>query len=219
LQGLSWGLIVLFVPQDYLLFALAGLIFAYFVFFKIEVAITLALFIQIQLSRFNYMGGGTPFHPNGIMGLLLIVGAVHFLITHPIRLERFKSFGGAVAFLVVAVLSLIDAGTYLMDGITVTLRLVTALAIYAVLVQKIDSLAQVKWIIGAIIAAQVYPTIAGLLIVAGKTGLLFTDETMRLGNSGVGVYLAMISIMTVIFFFGSRKHPHGFYGRSYRLYS
>lgn len=203
--GVVLGVCALFVPLTYLLFGIGGLLFVYLVIFKIDIAIIIALMIQNQLLRFNYLGGGTPFHPNGLMGLAIIAGAVFYFMTHKLDFSRFKSIGGFLAFLGISVFSLINAGQYLMDGVTVTLRLVTALSIYAVLIHKLDSIMKVKWVIGAIIAAQIIPTLSGLLIVVGKDGLFFTDETMRLGNSGVGVYMAIVSTLCVIFFLSAKS--------------
>ena len=204
--GMVIGVCALFVPPLYLAFGVAGLLFAYLVFFKIEIAIIIALLIQNQLTRFNYMGGGTPFHPNGLMGLALIAGAAFYFLTHKIDFSRLKPIGGFLAFIGIGILTLVNAGTYLMDGVTIALRLLTAFSIYAVLMHKLDSIKKVKWVIGVIIAAQIIPTVSGLLIVAGRTGLFFTDDTMRLGNSGVGVYMAIVSILCVVFFLSSKTN-------------
>lgn len=206
--GAVLGGLVLILPFTYLIFALGGLVFVYLLFFKIEYAIILALFIQNQLTRFNYMGQGTPFHPNGIMGIGLIVGAIFYFTFHKIDFSRFRGISAFLAFFVISGLSLINAGPYLMDGIGVFLRLAASFSIFAVLLQRLDSIKKVQWILAAVITAQVIPTISGLLMVAGRSGFLFTDETMRLGNSGVGVYLSIISTLCMVFLL-SRRTPSG----------
>lgn len=205
LVGVFLGALVLILPLDYLIFALGGLVFAYLLLFKIEAAVIVALLIQNQLGRFNYMGGGTPMHPNGIMGISIIAGAIFFFVFHKIDFSRFRVIGAFFAFLVVCIVTLPNTGIYFMDGLNITLRLVTSFSIYAILIYKLDSINKVKWVIGAIIAAQIIPTISGLLMYGGRSGLVFTDETMRLGNSGVGIYLAMISTLCLVFLFGARS--------------
>lgn len=199
------GLLILFVPLEYVIFAFGGLIFTYLILFHVDVAIIITLLIQNQLGRFNYLGGDTPYHPNGILGLLLIGGGIIYFITHKIDYSRIKAAGGFLAYLFIGAFSLINAGNYLMDGVTILLRITAAFSIYVILCQKINSVNQVKWIFGAVIAAQLYPTISGLFLSSGLTGLFFTDETTRLGDSGVGVYLSMISILCIIFFFSAKK--------------
>jgi len=199
LAGAVLGGLVLLVPLNYLVFLLGGLVFAYLVIARMEAAIVVALLIQYQLARFNYMGGDTPFHPNGVMGLALIAGAAFYFLTHKVIVSRFTGVGGFLVFLAISAISLVNAGEYLMESVGILLRLVAAFSIFVVLLQKLETVRQVKWVIGAIIAAQLVPTIIGLIIVAGKSGLFFTDDTMRLGNSGVGVYLSVISILCMVF--------------------
>lgn len=203
--GVVLGGMVLVLPFIYLVFALGGLLFAYLLIFKIEYAVILALFIQNQLTRFNYMGGGTPFHPNGIMGIALIGGAVFYFVFHKVDFSRFHGIGAFLGFLAVGALSLINAGVYLMDGVGVFLRLTAALAVYAILIHNLDSIKAVKLVLAAIIAAQVIPTISGLLMVSGRSGFIFTDDTMRLGHSGVGVYLALISTICLVFLLSQKS--------------
>jgi len=203
--GVILGLLILFVPLDYFIFVIGGVIFVYLVMFHIDIAIIITLFIQNQLGRFNYLGGDTPYHPNGIIGLLLIGGAILYFITHKIDYSRLKAVGGFLAFILVSAFSLVNAGIYLMDGITILLRIVAAFSIYVVLIHQIESIAKVKWVFGVIIAAQIYPTISGLFLSSGLTGFFFTDETARLGDSGVGVYMSIISILCVIFFFNAKR--------------
>ena len=202
--GVILGISVLYIPLEYLLFVFGGLIFVYLILFNFEVAIIITLFIQNQLARFNYLGGDTPFHPNGIIGLLLIAGSILYFITHKIDYSRLKAVGGFSAFIIISAFSLVNAGIYLMDGITILLRLIAAFSIYVVLCHKLETVSQVKWVLGAIIATQVYPTISGLIMYAGHSGFFFTDETTRLGDSGVGVYLAVISILCLVFFFNTK---------------
>lgn len=199
------GVVVRYLPLDYLLLIVGGLVFTYLVIAKIEIAIILSLFIQNQLARYNYLGNGTPYHPNGLMGIMLIAGAVIYFLFHKIDVSRFRAIGGFFAFTTVSMLSLLISRAYFMEGVGVTLRLFAAMAIYAILVYKLDSIAKIKWIIAAIIAAQIIPTISGLFMYAGQTGLFFTDETMRLGNSGVGVYLAEITALCLVFFMDSQR--------------
>lgn len=206
LAGLLLGLIVILVPFPYQFFVFGGLIFLFLVLLKPEIAIIIALLIQNQLARFNYLGGDSPFHPNGIMGLALIAGAVFYFFTHKLELSRLKAVGGFLAYLVIGGISLVKAGDYLMDGVTIFLRLLAAFSIYILLIHKIESIKIVKWIFVVIIAAQIIPTVSGLLSQAGLTGLLYTDETVRLGDSGVGVYLSIISLFCTIFFFNSKSN-------------
>ena len=211
--GALLGLMILNIPLEYLVFVLGGLIFVYLVLFHIEIAIFITLLIQNQLGRFNYLGGDTPYHPNGIIGLLLIAGGFLYFLTHKIDYSRLKAIGGFFAFILFSSFTLVNAGIYLMDGITILLRLLAAFSIFAVLSHKLESTSQVKWVIGVIIAAQILPTISGLINNSGLTGLFFTDQTMRLGNSGVGVYLSVISLLCITFFFSAKNlHSYIFWG-------
>lgn len=204
LAGMLLGGLALVLPLEYLILALSGLVFAYLLIFKIEIAIILALFIQNQLARFNYMGRGTPFHPNGIMGVAIIAGAIFYFLFHKIDFTRLRGIEAFAAFLVISGVSLVNAGPYAMDGVGVLLRLLAAFAIFAVLSHKLGSIKMVKWVLAAVIAAQIIPTFSGLIMYAGMTGFIFSDETMRLGNSGVGVYLSLISSLCLVFLL-SRK--------------
>lgn len=207
LVGAVLSALVLFVPLNYLVFLLGGLIFACLLITRIEAAIVVALLIQYQLARFNYMGGDTPFHPNGVMGLALIAGAAFYLLTHKIILSRFQAVSGFLVFLAISAFSLVNSGEYMMESVSILLRLVAAFSIFIVLQQKLETMRQVKWVIGAVIAAQLLPTISGLFIVAGQSGMFFTDDTMRLGNSGVGVYLAVIGILCMVFLLDAKDTP------------
>lgn len=205
LGGILLGALALVLPLEYFILALGGLVFAYLLIFKIEIAIILALFIQNQLARFNYMGQGTPFHPNGIMGVAIIAGAIFYFLFHKIDFSRLRGIEAFAAFLAISGVSLVNAGPYTMDGVGVLLRLLAAFAIFAVLCHKLDSIKMVKWVLAAVIAAQVIPTISGLIMYAGLTGFLFSDETMRLGNSGVGVYMSMITSLCLVFLLSRRS--------------
>ncbi len=208
-SSILFGMSVRFLPVDYMVLLIGGLIFTYLVFFKIEFAIIAALFIQNQLSRFNYMGQGTPYHPNGLMGVMLVAGAVIYFLFTRIDVSRFRAMGGFAGFFLVAIISVMVTffvnKPHFMDGFTILLRLAAAFAIYAVLIHKLDSISKIKWVIAAVLAAQILPVINGLLLYAGTTGLTFTDETMRLGNSGMGVYLSEVTIFCLIFFLDSKK--------------
>jgi len=203
--GVILGLSILFIPSNYLLFVIGGLIFTYLALFKIEVAIIITLLLQNQLSRFNYLGGDTPFHPNGIIGLLLIAGSAFYFFTHKVDYSRLKAIWGFLVFILVSAFSLISAGKYLMDGITILLRLVAAFSIFAVLCHKLETSQQVKWILGVILAAQVLPTISGIIGSSRLTSIFVFEESMRIGDSGVGVYLSAISLLCVTYFLNSKR--------------
>ena len=126
ITGLILGVIIIFVPVPYIFFVIGGLLFLYLILFKIEIAIIIALLVQNQLARFNYLGGDTPFHPNGIMGLAIIAGAAFHFVTHKLDLKWFKSFWGFASFLLISAISLLYAQPYFMDGLTIFLRLVAA---------------------------------------------------------------------------------------------
>ena len=88
-----------------------------------------------------------------------------------------------------------------MDGLAVVLRLITALAIYAVLVYKLDSIKKINWLVFAIIAAQIQPTVEGLVRVAQGGGMaLGASEIVRSGHSGQGAFLAMILAFCLVQF-------------------
>lgn len=203
--GAVLGFMILSIPLDYLIFVFGGLIFVYLVLFHIEVAIFITLLIQNQLGQFNYLGGGTAFHPNGIIGLLIIAGGLLYFLTHKIDYSRIKAAGGFLAYILVGIFSLVPAEEHLMDGITILLRIVASFSIFVVLSHKLNTISQVKWVLGVVIAAQVYPTVSGLVLGSGLTGFFFTDETTRLGDSGVGVYLSVISILCVVFFLNAKS--------------
>ncbi len=208
-SSILFGMSVRFLPVDYLVLLIGGLIFTYLLFFKIEFAIIAALFIQNQLARYNYMGQGTPYHPNGLMGVMLVVGAVIYFVFTKVDISRFRAMGGFAGFFLIAIISVLVTffvnKPYFMDSFTILLRMAAAFAIYAVLIHKLDSITKIKWVIAAVLAAQILPVINGLLLYAGTTGLTFTDETMRLGNSGMGVYLSEVTIFCLIFFLDSKK--------------
>jgi O-antigen ligase len=84
---------------------------------------------------------------------------------------------------------------------------VSGLALYAVLVYKTDSIRKVSRVLAAILIALLYSTITGLILIAqGQGEKYYGMETARLGggSSGPGAYLAMISILCVVFFLDAK---------------
>jgi O-antigen ligase len=204
-----------FIDPLYALFGLAGIIFFYMLIFYTEVAMILFLLVQNQLSQYNYMGNGTPFHPNGLLGVSIIGGAFWFFISHPIDRSRLRDTGALFGFLALCLLQLVitlisghNSG-YLLDQINVTLRLLAALSIYLILLYKLTSITKVKWVVAIVVAAQILPTLNGLLRAAGTSGFSLFEyaETARLGNSGVGVYLALILTICLVFYLNANKNP------------
>ena len=207
LVGVFLGGLSVFISPIYFVIGIAVIVFAYLLFFKIEVAVIVALLILEYLRDFNFVGSGTPFHPNGLMGIALIIGAIYFFLFNKIDFSHLVAIKYFVGFFIVSLISLAFAGDRLMDGVTVTLRLASAVAIYAVLVYKIDSMKKVMWVIGVIVAALVWPTLLGLYMIALGEGERFHRmETARLGGgtSGPGVYLAMIGILCLVFFLNAK---------------
>lgn len=193
LTGLVLAVLVLLVPPLYLFLGLGGVVFAFLLLSKIEIAILLALLLRNWLGQFNYLGGDTPLHPNGLIGVAIIGGAgVYFLLSR-IDLSRLRAFWPFATFTAIYLLALLRTGEHIMDGLTVVLRLSTALAIYAVLVYKLDSRKKINWLIAAVIAAQIQPTVVGLVSVARGGGMdLGAGQIVRSGHSGQGAFLAMI---------------------------
>ncbi len=205
--GLILGCLVVNVPLLFLLFGIGGLIFAYLLLFNIEIAIILALLALNPLAYYDYLGGGTAVHPKGLMGLAIVGGAIYFFLFNKIDYSRLPVFKPFLGFLIVCLVSLVFVEDHFMAGLTVTLRLATALAIYAVLLYKLDSIRKVRWVIAAIVAAPIWPTISGLLGVAGKAGETFSNaETARLGHSGSGVYLAIILTLCLVHFLNAKEN-------------
>lgn len=199
--GAILGALILYVPPVYLFFGLGGVIFAFLLVFKIEIAVLLAILLRNWLGQFNYLGGDTPLHPNGIIGVAIIAGAGVFFLFNQIDFSRLRAFWPFLAFAAIYLVSILRTGEYLMDGLTVALRLLTALAIYAVLVYKIDSTKKINWLIFAVIAAQVLPTVQGLVRVAQGGGMdLDAAEIVRSGHSGQGAFLAMILAFCLVQF-------------------
>lgn len=193
LMGVILGVLVVHVPPIYLLFGLGGVVFAFLLLFKIEIAILVAILLRNWLGEFNYLGGGTPLHPNGMIGIAIIAGAAVFFLFNRIDFSRLRAFWPFLIFAAIYLVSIVRTGQYLMDGLTVVLRLLTALAIYAVLVYKLDSTKKINWLILAIIAAQILPTVEGLIGVAQGGGMgLDAAGIVRSGHSGQGAFLAMI---------------------------
>jgi O-antigen ligase len=198
----------------YTILGLAGVVFFYLLIFHVEIAILFFLFAQNTLSQYNYLGGGTPFHPNGILGVSVIAGTVWYFIYHPIERARLRGNTPILAFLFLCIMQLaittisgVNSG-HISDQLNVLVRLFAALSIYLVFYYKINSLKVVQWVVGIVVAAQFLPTLNGLLLSAGTSGFSFFQyaETARLGNSGVGVYLAFILILCAVFFFNT---PNG----------
>lgn len=205
LLGILLGVMVLFVPPLYLLFIAGGLLFAYLLLVKIEVAVILAVFVQNLFAQLNYLGGGTPFHPNGIIGMAIIVGAVFFFGVNKIEASRFREASlFLLFFLICAVSTLLVPKEYFAESLTVTIRLASALSIYLVLLFRLDSVRKVQWVLAAVVGTRLYQTTFRLFTRAGSTGVNFNLETTRLGNSGIGIYLAMILIICLVFFLNAK---------------
>lgn len=193
LTGLVLAALVLLLPPVYLFLGLGGLVFAFLLLFKIEIAILLALLLRNWLGQFNYLGGNTPLHPNGLIGVAIIGGAAVYFLLHRIDFSRLRAVWPFATFTAIYLVALLRTGEHLMDGLTVVLRLSTALAIYAVLVYTLDSRKKINWLIVAVIAAQIQPTVVGLLSVARGGGMdLGAGQIVRSGHSGQGAFLAMI---------------------------
>ncbi len=209
LLGALVGGLVLFVPPLYLLLGAGGLILAYLIFFDIQLAVVVTLFVLEQLRDYNYLGGGSPFHPNGLIGLALIFGAIWFFAFNKIQYSRLVFIKYFLAFLVVSFLSLLFAGGNWFEGLTIALRLASGFAIYAILLYKTDSIRRIWWVLAAILVALLYPTITGLAGIAqGQGNTFFQMGTARLGggSSGPGVYIAMILALCVVFLFEAKTN-------------
>lgn len=203
------GALVLFVPPLYVLFGVGGLLFAYLLFFHIELAVVVALLVLEQLRDYNYLGGGSPFHPGGLMGLALILGAVWFFAFNKIDFSRLVAIRYFLAFLIVCFLSLLFSGDNWFEGATIALRLASGFAIYMILVYKTDSIRKVVLVLAAILIALLWPTVTGLVQIAqGQGSDFFQMGTARLGGgtSGPGVYLAMILSLCVVFLLEARTN-------------
>jgi O-antigen ligase len=205
--GAILGGLLVHVPPLYLMFGIGALVFAFLLLFKIEVAIILALLLRNYLGRYNYLGGDTAIHPNGLLGVAIIGGAIFFFLFHKIDFHRLRAIGPFLGFVVVCLITLVPSGEHFMSRLAVTLRLATALAMYAVLLYRLDSMRMVNWVFAAVIVAAIWPTAEGLLSVAGATGLTFNKaETARLGHSGVGAYLALILTPCLVFFLNAKTN-------------
>ncbi len=210
LLGALVGSLVLFVPALYLLLGIGGLFFLYLLFFDIELAVVVALLVLEQLRTYNYLGGGSPFHPGGLMGLALIFGLLWFLAFNKIQFSRLVAIKYFFAFLVVSFLSLLFAGGNWFEGLNIALRLASGFAIYAILVYKTSSIRRVMLVIGAILVALLWPTITGLVAIGqGQGDTFFQMGTARLGGgtSGPGVYLAMMLSLCVVFLLEAKSNP------------
>ena len=197
------------IPPLYILLGFAGLLIAYLLLFHIEVGVILAIFVLYESSRFNYMGGGTPFHPNGLLGIAIIGATIVFFLSHKIDYSRLIGIIPYFGFWAICVFSLAFTGNNLMEGVTITLRLMTGLSIYAVLTYKLDSIKMVKWVLLAVAGSQISPLISRLLNyrgyeVASEYGLV------RIGTSAVGVYLAMFLTLSLVQIINARRKPERF---------
>jgi O-antigen ligase len=201
LLGLVLGSSLIFLPVPYILAGIGGIVFAYLLLFRIEVAIILSLLALEPLRLLNDLAGDIPLHPNGVIGLAIIAGTIWFILFNKIDYSNLKGLWPFLGFLVICFLSLLFAGEYLIETIIVTLRLVTALAIFIVLQHKLDSIKKVEWVIAAIIGTHVLISIVRLLRLVGNVGLTFAkEETVRLGHSGVGTTYATILILCLVLF-------------------
>lgn len=209
LLGALVGGLVLFVPPLYLLLGVGGLIFAYLIFFDIQLAVVVTLLVLEQTRDYNYLGGGSPFHPNGLIGLALIFGLIWLFAFSKIQFSRLVFIRYFLAFLVVSFLSLLFAGSNWFEGLTIALRLASGFAIYVILLYKTDSIRRVWWVIAAVLIALLYPTIIGLVAIAlGQGSPFFGMGTARLGggSSGPGVYIAMILSLCVVFLLDAKTN-------------
>lgn len=208
LLGFTLGGLIVHIAPLYLFLGIGGGIFGFLLLFEIEVAILLAILLRDWLGQFNYLGGDTALHPNGVMGVAIIAGATVFFVFNRIDFSRFRGFWPFLAFSVLSSLSLLSVGGQLMAGLTVTLRLLTALAIYAVLVYKFDSTRKINWLICVVVAAQILPTVQGLTRVAQGGGMdLGAAEIVRSGHSGQGAFLAMILAFCLVQFLDASTKP------------
>lgn len=209
LLGAVAGGLALLLPPLYLLLGLGGLILAYLIFFDIQLAVVVTLLVLEQMRDYNYLGGGSPFHPNGLIGLALIFGAIWLFAFSKIQYSRLVFVKYFLAFLVVSFLSLLFAGSNQFEGLTIALRLASGFGIYVILLYKTDSIRRVWWVLAAILIALLYPTITGLITIAqGQGSSFFQMGTARLGGgtSGPGVYIAMILSLCVVFLFSAQTN-------------
>jgi hypothetical protein len=179
--GIFVVLVIPKIPPLYLLLGFSGLIFAYLLFFHIDIGVICALFILYETHRFNYLGGGTPYHPNGLLGIAIIGATIFFFLSHRIHLSQLPGIFPFISFLFVCIFSLMFTGRYFMEGLTITLRLMTAMSIYAVLVYKLDSLKMLNWTIFAIAGSQISPIISKLLMLYRGEFQLQKQDLLVLG--------------------------------------
>jgi len=210
LAGVIMGIFVVGVlpniPSLYILLGLGGLLFAYLLLFHIEVAVILALLVFYETSRFNYLGGGTPYHPNGLLGIGIIGATIFYFLFHRINFSRLLGIKPFIGYLLVCIFSLAFSGRHLMDGLTITLRLATALSIYSVLIYKLDSIKIVNWVIFAVAGSQIVRVLTKLLnLPLGNISASENGEPTRIGDSGVGAFLALILTLSIIQFINSKK--------------
>ena len=201
LMGATLGALVVHVPSLYLFLGVGGVVFGLLLLFKIEIAIMLAILLRDWLGQFNYLGGDTPFHPNGVIGLVIIGAAGAFFLLKRRDLSRLRAFWLSLAFAAIYLASLLWTAEHRMEGLTAVLRLLTGLAMYAVLVYKLDSIKKIKWLIVAVFIPVVVRTAEGLVHVAQGGGMdLEAAEIVRIGTSGIGALLAMILAFCLVHF-------------------
>ncbi len=203
------GAMAFLVPPLYILLGVGGFFFLCLLILNMELAVVVALLLLETLRNYNSLGGGSPFHPNGLMGLSLIFGAVWGFSFAKVDFSRLVAAKYFLAFLVVCFISLLFADGNWFEGLTIVLRLASGFAIYAVLVYKTNSIRDIVLVIGAILIALIWPTVVDLVLIAQGKGTSFLQMgTARLGggSSGPGVYLAMILSFCVVFLFEARTN-------------
>lgn len=200
-SGIILSLLQFRVPILYVLLGIGGILFVFLLIYRIEVAVILAIFLRVELNRFNYLGEETAFHPNGFIGVAIIGAAVVFFLLNKVDLSRLRAYGAFCGFFLVALISLVFSGENFRDGLTVTFRLGAALAIYLILLYKLDSIKKVMWVIMAVVVSQILPTVNGLIGRGWEGELMqYSADTVRIGHSGVGAMLAMILTLCLVFF-------------------
>ncbi len=206
--GAALGWAIPNLPLLYIALGIGGVVCVVLAFFYIEYAVLFLLFMHGILQSLDHMSLGADFlNPNRALALLIFAGGVVYFLTHEVDYERIPAFFPALAFLGMCFVSVgynfKGDFSLLIAGMSASMRLGTALVIYAVLVSKIESRSQVNWVVGAIVAAQIYPTVNGLLTVLRGGGRTFGNmSTARLGGgtSGVGVFLVLPTTLCLLHF-------------------
>jgi len=206
--GVMLGALLVFVPAPYILAGIGAIVFAYLLIFKIEVAIIFSLFALEPLRQFNDLAGKIPLHPNGLIGLAIIASTIWFFISNKIDFSRFKAHWPFIGFLAICFLSQMFAGEYLLAGLIVTLRLVTAFSIFMILQYKLDSLKKVEWVIAAILGSHILFILHRIsTMTIANLGLTFDkEETNRLGNSSLGTTYATLLILCLVMFLNTKTN-------------